>query len=176
MFGPISASVVAPALVQMGLPELPVHMFIFYFSCISAITPPIALASYAGAAIAEADAGKVSWEALKLGITAFIIPYMFIFGPSLLLQGDVRYILYDFLTAILGVIALVGAVKKMLLVELRWWERILCICATFNLMQTGVFTDILGFPCLIIVAVRQIVVHQKEKPLAMKEVFDNENS
>ena len=83
----ILATVVAPPLVQMGIPNLTAHMFVFFFGCISTITPPVALASYVAAGIAGSDINKTSWTAFAYGITSYILPFMFFFGPALLMDG-----------------------------------------------------------------------------------------
>lgn len=157
----VAASVVAPALIQLGLPELAVHMFIFYYACFSAITPPIALASYAGAAIAEAGAGKVSWEALKLGITAFIMPYLFIFNTTLLAQGNFINIFLDVFSASLGIWAFVGALKNMLLYKLKLWERIFCSLAAILLLMPGISSDIVGLALFLSVGFQQVIITRK---------------
>ena len=84
----ICAAVAAPALIEMSLTPLQSHMFVFYFACISAITPPVAMAAYAGASIAGAKPMAVGFTACKLGICAFIVPYMFCYAPSLLWKGS----------------------------------------------------------------------------------------
>ena len=80
----ITATTVGPALINLGLPPLSAHLFLFYFAAISCITPPVAVASYAGAALAEASPGKVGWEAVRLGSVAFIIPFAFVLSPTLI--------------------------------------------------------------------------------------------
>ncbi len=84
----IAAAVIAPGLAKIGVPVLVAHMFIFYFAVISAITPPVALASFAAAGMAQADPWKTSWIALKMGLAAFIVPFMFFYAPVLLMKGD----------------------------------------------------------------------------------------
>ena len=83
----IAAAVLAPGLTKIGVPVLVAHMFIFYFAVISAITPPVALASFAAAGMAQADPWKTSWMALKMGLATFIVPFMFYFSPILLWKG-----------------------------------------------------------------------------------------
>ena len=83
----VLATVVAPALAKMGLPLLTAHLFVFFYGCVSTITPPVALASYVAAGIAKADINKVGWTAFAYGITCYILPFMFVFGPGLMLTG-----------------------------------------------------------------------------------------
>jgi TRAP-type uncharacterized transport system fused permease subunit len=84
----IAAAVVAPGLINIGVPALVAHMFIFYFAILSAITPPVALASFAAASMAGADMWKTSMIAVKLGLATFIVPFMFWMSPALLAQGE----------------------------------------------------------------------------------------
>jgi TRAP transporter 4TM/12TM fusion protein len=105
----IAASVVAPGLIRSGVPVLVAHMFIFYYAVISAITPPVALASFAAAGMARADPWKTSWISLKLGLATFIVPFMFFYSPLLLLKGDWASVTQAAATAILGVVLLACA-------------------------------------------------------------------
>jgi TRAP transporter 4TM/12TM fusion protein len=102
----VAASVVAPGLSRLGIPPLTAHMFIFYFAVVSAITPPVALASFAAAGMAGADPWRTSWIAMKLGLAALIVPFMFVFGPELLMRGDWQHILLVGGSAMLGVFVL----------------------------------------------------------------------
>jgi TRAP transporter 4TM/12TM fusion protein len=99
----IAAAVVAPGLIRLGVPPLSAHMFVFYFAILSAITPPVALASFAAASMARADMWRTSLIALKLGLATFIVPYMFWISPALLAQGPLAGILRAFATAAVGV-------------------------------------------------------------------------
>ncbi len=98
------AVLVAPALVQLGIDPLAAHLFIFYFGMVSMITPPICLAAYTAAAIAQADAMRTGLEATRLGIVAYIVPFLFAFSPALLLKGSVLDVLFASTTAIAGTI------------------------------------------------------------------------
>ncbi|MGI9271238.1 MAG: TRAP transporter permease [Woeseiaceae bacterium] len=84
----ILATVVAPSLAEIGVPLLTAHMFVFFFGCVSTITPPVALASYVAAGIAKADINEVGWTAFAYGITCYVLPFMFFFGPALMLNGN----------------------------------------------------------------------------------------
>jgi TRAP transporter 4TM/12TM fusion protein len=102
----VAASVVAPGLIRLGIPPLVAHMFIFYYAVISAITPPVALASFAAAGMAGADPWRTSWIAVKLGFATLIVPFMFVYGPELLMRGDWQHILLFGSSALLGVFVL----------------------------------------------------------------------
>lgn len=106
----ILATVVAPALVKMGVPVLTAHFFVFYFGCISTITPPVALAAYVAGGIAGADINKSGWTAAAYAAPSFLLPFAFCFGPGLLLQGTLGQNLTAVVTGALGVTALAVAV------------------------------------------------------------------
>jgi TRAP transporter 4TM/12TM fusion protein len=148
----ICAAVVAPALVQMGVPNLAAHMFVFYFACISAITPPVALAAYAGAGIARANPLQVGITACKLGTTAFLVPFMFIYGLPLLWVGSLAEILLATMTSLIGVSALACALQGQLLhIPMRWGERLVLTLAALGLIKPGIYTDLLGGLLIILV-------------------------
>lgn len=140
----IAGSVVGPPLIQLGLPELPVHLFIFYFATISAITPPIALAAFAAAALAEASPLRVGFVAIKLGSASLIIPYMFMYGPALFLDGTWDAILLTLISAIIGVCALGVALQGWLRSELVLASRTALLLAAIALIKPGLVTDAAG--------------------------------
>lgn len=140
----IAASVVAPALVNLGLQPLPAHLFIFYFACISAITPPVALAAYAGAGIAGANPNEVGFNAVKLGLSAFIVPYMFIYGPALMGIGTPVKVGLAALSALLGVFCLAVAGSGYLRGTLNPLFRLLVLGAALLLIKPGIGTDLAG--------------------------------
>jgi TRAP transporter 4TM/12TM fusion protein len=141
----ICASVAAPALAKLGVSSLAAHMFVFYFACISAITPPVALAAYAGAGVAKAHPLEVALTACKLGITAFIIPYMFIFGPSLLGVGTINDVLHTTATALIGATLLAfGLQRQAFSLKLGTFPGILLIPCGLLLIDPGLYTDLLG--------------------------------
>ena len=97
------AALVAPAMVKIGLSPMASHMFVMYFGMMSMITPPVALAAYAAASLANTDPMKTGWIAMRFGWIAFVIPFLFIRSPSLLLEGSLTSIVIAFITALLGV-------------------------------------------------------------------------
>lgn len=142
----ICAAVTAPVLVQMGLTLIAAHMFVFYFACISAFTPPVALAAYAGAGIAKAKPIEVAFTACKIGISAFIIPFMFAYGPSLLWGGSIGVVLTSALTALIGVTALsFGLQNRIFRIKVNRFESIVLCGASMLLIKPGFTTDVLGF-------------------------------
>ncbi len=140
----VLATVVAPALAKMGVPLLTAHLFVFFYGCVSTITPPVALASYVAAGIAGADINRVGWTAFAYGITCYILPFMFVFGPALMLSGPVSEILLAIASAGLGVfgiaLAVVGFAKNALSPALR------CVAAAAGiaLLYQGWLSDLAG--------------------------------
>ncbi len=142
----VQAALLAPALVQLGVPMLAAHMFCFYFSILSNITPPVALAAYAAGAVAGADPFKTGYTAMRLGIAAYIVPYMFVYGPALLLQGSTPVeIIVAFVTALVGVYALAVASVGYYRIKLVIVERLLFAAAALLLISASVFYDAIGF-------------------------------
>ncbi|MBU0723868.1 MAG: TRAP transporter permease [Alphaproteobacteria bacterium] len=141
----IGASVVAPGLQRMGVEPLVAHLFIFYYAVISAITPPVALASFAAAGMAQADPWKTSFIALKMGLATFIVPFMFFYSPLLLGQGEIMSVIYVTLTASLGVIALACATEGWLFGLMPRLMRIVMFAAAIMLIVPEPITDGIGF-------------------------------
>ena len=140
----IGAAVLAPGLTKIGVPTLVAHMFIFYFAVISAITPPVALASFAAAGMAQADPWKTSWMALKMGLATFIVPFMFYFSPILLWKGSLIDIVQAAVTGSIGVWMLAGATEGWFGGRLALPLRVLLFGAALCLMHPGTITDLIG--------------------------------
>ncbi|MCF2906636.1 TRAP transporter fused permease subunit [Octadecabacter sp. CECT 8868] len=132
----ILATVVAPALVKLGVPTLTAHFFVFYYGCISTITPPVALASYVAAGIAGADVNKVGWTAASYAATSFVLPFAFVFGPGLLMGGTFIDNTVAVLTAALGTfaiaVAIIGALSGRLSPLLRTMAAAAGLCLLFQ--------------------------------------------
>lgn len=158
----ISASVLAPALIQLNVSPIAAHLFIFYFACLSAITPPVALASFAAAAIANAKTWEVGWQGMKFALAGFLIPYMFVYGPAMVLEGSPMEITLAVITGILGTMSLAAAVQGWLLRRARTTERILLFIAALALIKPGWATDVAGIGLLSIVFVMQYIRFKKE--------------
>ncbi len=141
----IAAAVVAPGLIRIGVDPLVAHMFIFYFAILSAITPPVALASFAAASMAGADMWKTSLIAVKLGLATFIVPFMFWLSPALLAQGELPEILQAFVTASIGVWLLACSTEGwMLNGRLPLLLRLVAATAGILLMVPEAWADIAG--------------------------------
>ena len=140
----VLAALGAPALVQLGVPLLAAHLFIFYFGCISNVTPPVSLAAFAAAGISGSPALKTAVSAALLAGAGFVVPFMFVYGPELLLIGNPVEIMLAFVTGLLGVIALASAGMGYARRPLRVWERAIALCAALLLVAAGLPTDIIG--------------------------------
>jgi TRAP transporter 4TM/12TM fusion protein len=140
----ILATVVAPSLAELGVPLLTAHMFVFFFGCVSTITPPVALASYVAAGIANTDINKVGWTAFSYGITAFVLPFMFFFGPALLLDGSVAEILIAVVSGLFGVFMVASAVVGFLNFDHSRFVRVVLFIAGLCLLLQGIATDAVG--------------------------------
>jgi len=140
----ILATVVAPALAEVGVPLLTAHMFVFFYGAVSTITPPVALAAYVAGSIANADINKVGWTAFYYGLTCYILPFMFFFGPALLLNGSLIDLLLAVPTAFVGVYFIAVFVIGCLRQSLPLIIRLAAGLAGLLLLMQGIETDILG--------------------------------
>jgi TRAP transporter 4TM/12TM fusion protein len=141
----IISSLAVPALIHYGVIAIAAHMFIFYYATRADVTPPVALAAYAGAGIAGANPSKTGYTAFWLGMAGYIIPFMFIYGPELMLIGRPLEILWAVITATVGIIFLAAAVQRCMYRATRWYEMLLFFAAALLLIKPGLTTDILGF-------------------------------
>jgi TRAP transporter 4TM/12TM fusion protein len=151
----IMASTLAPAILQLGVAPLAGHLFLFYFACLSAITPPVALAAYAAASIAQAPIWKTGWQAVRFALAGFVVPYMFVFGPALLMRGSWPHVVWAVATATLGTLCLAGAVVGYLFKPATWPERALLLAAALALIDPQVLTDAVGLACFALAASSQ---------------------
>ncbi|NMB34814.1 MAG: TRAP transporter permease [Firmicutes bacterium] len=138
------STLVGSALIQMGVPPIIAHLFILYFGILSMVTPPVALASYAGAAIAKSNFMKTGWTAFKIATPAFIIPFIMIYNPALVLQADLFTIIWSVLISIIGIIFFAGAIIGHLQFNLSVWDRIVIIMASCLLIIPGFYTTMGG--------------------------------
>jgi TRAP transporter 4TM/12TM fusion protein len=155
-----------PVLVKLGVLPLAAHLFVFYYACLSCITPPVALAAYAGAGIAGANPFTVGFIAMRLALVAYIVPYFFVFQPVLIWQGDLLNILWAFFTAILGCIALGSGLMGQMLGKLGIFSRLLLVGGGFALIKPGIYTDLFGMVVLSVILVLQFL---KKKNLQQDE-------
>ncbi|BCV25263.1 TRAP transporter permease [Gelria sp. Kuro-4] len=132
------------ALTSLGVAPLAAHLFIFYYAALSTITPPVAMAAYAGADIAKADANRTGFTAMRLGLAAYIIPWFFVFSPALMLQGSTLTIVEAIISGLLGIYALASGVEGIMVACLGWVERTALIAAALALIKPGLLTDLFG--------------------------------
>ena len=165
----VVATLGAPALIRMGLAPLVAHMFCFYYAILSFITPPVCVAAYAGANIAEADPMKTGFTSMKLGVVAFIVPVMFVYEPSLLWQGSLLSSATATVTAVIGVIGLSGALQNWLLRTCTLPERLLLLIGGLSLFYPGLITDLIGFACMGFVITCQHMRNRKNPVLETGE-------
>jgi TRAP transporter 4TM/12TM fusion protein len=148
----VQAALLIPALIKLGIPVIAAHMFVFYFAIISAITPPVAMAVYAAAGISGSNLWRTGIAAVKIGATGFIVPFMFVYGPSLLFLGAWWEIVTSVVSASLGVILLSAGLVGWFLKEARPIERVLLVGAAFLLIKPGLYTDLAGLVLALLVA------------------------
>ena len=130
----VQVALMVPALVSLGVQVEAAHLFVFYFAILSAITPPVAMAVYAANALAGGKVWEASIKAVKLGATGFIIPFLFVYEPAILLQGDPLYVAFVVVQAMVGVIVLAAALHGYLLAPLKQWHKGLLLVATIGLI------------------------------------------
>ena len=165
----VAASVVAPGLVDLGIPLLTAHFFVFYFAVVSAITPPVALASYAAAGISGANPMETSVTSFRIGISAFIVPFMFFYNSALLMEGSTFEIARAFLTSVVGVYLLSAGMQGWFLErKVVWFNRVALVVAALFLIEGGLTTDLIGAGITAAVFFIQRVVKPSEN--AMPEV------
>ena len=153
----ITSTIAAPALVQMGVPVLAAHMFVFYFGIIADVTPPVALAAYAGSGISGGNPLWTGVNASKLAIAAFIIPYMFVLSPTLLMMdATVGGLVITTVTALIGMVSLSSALIGYLADSCHVWERLVLIVGGLLMINPGLVTDLIGAAMFAAIMVLQL--------------------
>jgi len=159
----IMAATCAPILVQMGVPMVAAHFFVFYFGIVADLTPPVALAAYAGAAIAQANPMKTAITSTKLAIGAFIVPYVFALNPALLfIDTTIPEVILIVVTSLIGMFAVSMALEGYLLCNMRWHERIASIVGGLLLIYPGAVTDAIGLMLVVVVVLLQYIDRKKQ--------------
>lgn len=156
------AIVMAPALVSMGINPIAAHFFVLYWGVISYITPPVALAAYAAASIADAPPMKTGFTAMRLGIITFFIPFMFVYDPVLLMQGTPMEVIYAVITACVGVLSISFALEGIafFIGALNWFLRTLLLSAGLLLMVPGWVTDVVGIAMVLTALIMAKILQQ----------------
>ena len=161
----IMAATCAPILVRMGVPQIAAHFFVFYFGIVADLTPPVALAAYAGAAIAQANPMKTAFTATKLAIGAFIVPYVFALNPAMLfIDTSAWEVVLICVTSLVGIFAVSASLEGYLLHHMPWYQRVLSLVGGLLLIYPGLVTDLVGVGLVALVVVLQLAI--KEKKLA----------
>jgi TRAP transporter 4TM/12TM fusion protein len=159
----VQVALLVPALVKLGVAVEAAHLFVLYFAVLSAITPPVAMAVYAANGLSGAGLMDSSWAAVKLGLTGYIIPFMFVFAPSLLLIGEPLNVALATVTAVIGVTCLAGSLHEyFFLGRARPWERALLFAAALVLIKPGWATDLIGFGLIVLTLASQRWVRRAE--------------
>ncbi len=153
----IMASTCAPILIQLGIGKIPAHFFVFYFGIVADITPPVALAAYAGSAIAKSDPMKTGINATKLAIAAFIVPYIFAYSPAMLFVDvtSVFQVAQIVVSALLGIFGVAAALNGYLFRPIPKWMRLALIAAGLAMMVPGSATDVVGLAALAVMVFYQ---------------------
>ncbi|MEW9109837.1 MAG: TRAP transporter permease [Cytobacillus gottheilii] len=163
----ITSTIAAPAIILLGVPDLAAHLFVFYFGIVADITPPVALAAFAAAGVSGGDPIKTGFNASKLAIGAFIIPYMFVLSPELLMIDTTwYYLIWVVFTALAGMMAIGAGVIGYWIRKLNWMERILGITGGLLLIYPEGISDIIGLGIFIVLIVLQLVVNKGNKTKA----------
>ena len=152
----IQVATVIPALIKLGLPIYAAHLFAFYFSCLSLITPPDASAAYTAAALAGADGWRTGWLATRIGLVAFIVPFMFAYDQSLLLVGSFWTIIGSVFTACLGVWCLAVAGEGYFFSRLTWYERFVAGIAAIFLLFPSIKLGFIGGAAMVLLILSQL--------------------
>jgi TRAP-type uncharacterized transport system fused permease subunit len=140
----VMVALLVPALVKLGAAVPAAHMFAFYFAILSAITPPVALAVFAAAGLAKTDLWQTGIAAMRVAAPAYIVPFMFVYEPALLLEGNWVVIVTSAVSATAGVLCLAGGLQGWALGPAAMWQRVLLVCAALLLIKPGLLTDAMG--------------------------------
>ena len=158
----IMAATCAPILVRMGVPQIAAHFFVFYFGIVADLTPPVALAAYAGAAIAQANPMKTAFTATKLAIGAFIVPYVFALNPAMLfIDTTAGEVILICITSFVGIFAVSAALEGYFLHRMPWHQRLLSLAGGLMLIYPGIVTDVVGLSLVAVVATAQVITTKR---------------
>ena len=161
----IMAATTAPILIALGIPQVPAHFFVFYFGIVADITPPVALAAYAGSAIAKSDPMKTGLNAAKLAIAAFIVPYILALNPVMVLEGDINALTLSIviITSIIGLYGVACALNGNLFTKINPVFRILFAAAGISMMVPETISDLVGIAAIIVLTAIQYLLGKKNR-------------
>jgi TRAP-type uncharacterized transport system fused permease subunit len=158
-------ALLVPALIKLGAVTPAAHMFAFYFAILSAITPPVALAVFAAATLANANMWDSGWAAMRVGAAGYIVPFMFVYEPALLMIGPWYVTVLAFASAVIGVMALAASLHGYLLAALSMWQRAVLFVAAILLIAPELISSIVGIVLLAVVALNRGLL-KRIKPAA----------
>ncbi len=165
----IMTALLVPAIIKLGVIAPAAHLFALYFAVLSAITPPVALAVFAAAGLAKSDLWASGWAAVKIGAAGFIVPFMFVYEPALLMIGDWPKIIWSFATASVGICLFAAGLHGYLLTHASWWQRTLLVVGGFSLVDPNFITDVIGAAAVGTVIVTQLLARRAAQPAVAKE-------
>lgn len=167
----ITATMAAPALGQLGVEPLVAHMFVFYFGLFANITPPVALAAFAAAGLSGADPVKTGFQSMRLSLAGYIIPFIFVYNPAMLLQDvSAMEAIQVAITGTIGVLLLSVAVEAHFMVKASWFVRLLFFAAALTMMAPDGMTDLIGIGVGIVAIIIQCILAKKEGMLSIKSI------
>jgi TRAP transporter 4TM/12TM fusion protein len=166
----VQVALLVPAMVKLGVQVEAAHLFVLYFAVLSAITPPVAMAVYAANGLSGASVMDTGWAAVKLGLTGYIIPFMFVYSPSLLLMGESTVVATAVVSATIGVVCLAGGLHSYFFFgPARKWERVMLVAAALALIKPGWITDLAGLGLIVLTVLSQFMIKPMHTPVG-KEV------
>lgn len=162
----VATTIAAPALIKLNVIPIVAHFFVFYYACLSNLTPPVCLAAFTGAGIAGASPYRVGWTATRLAIAGFLIPFLTVYSPMLLLAGEFTTLrlIQALATATIGIVAISAALENWLFRTCTFVERILLFASAACLIATEPVTDFIGLGCFVLVIVLQKYTRKKTAP------------
>jgi TRAP-type uncharacterized transport system fused permease subunit len=160
-------ALLVPALIKLGIATPAAHMFAFYFAILSAITPPVALAVFAAASLARASMWDAGWAAMRVGAAGYIVPFMFVYEPALLMIGPWYVTALAFASAVIGVMTLAASLHGYLLAALSMRQRAMLFVAAILLIAPELISSIVGIALLAMVAIGQ-GLPSRAKPVVVR--------
>ncbi|QTN01211.1 TRAP transporter fused permease subunit [Sediminibacillus dalangtanensis] len=159
----ITSTIAAPAIILLGVADLPAHLFVFYFGIVADITPPVALAAFAAAGIASGEPIRTGLNAAKIAIAAFIIPYMFVLQPELLMiDTNILELIWILFTAVAGMIAIGAGLIGYWYRKVYWPERLFAVAGGLTLIYPGTYSDVIGLSAFAILLALQFFMKRNE--------------
>lgn len=164
----LACTILAPALIELGIVPIAAHFFIFYYASLSGITPPVALAAYTGAGIAGSEPMKTGFEAVRIAIAGFLLPFIIAYNPVFLLVGDMSTIIQATITAIIGCYALTGASEGWLFSKINLVQRGILAMAAILMIRPGTATDIIGIVSFALVLIWNYLTFKGDKEYSLR--------